>query len=49
MKLNELKAMLRAWKKTKSIRNNKEMQAAAREIASDICAFLCDNLELEDE
>ena len=38
MKLNELKAMLRAWKKTKSIR-----------IASDICAFLCDNLELEDE
>lgn len=37
MKLNELKAMLRAYKKTKSIR-----------LAADICEYLIGNLNLED-
>ena len=37
MKLNELKAMLRAWKKTKSVRT-----------ATDISEFLANNLDLED-
>lgn len=36
MKLNELKAMVRAWIKTKSVRT-----------AADICEFLADNLDLE--
>lgn len=38
MKLNELKAMIRAWQKTKSITT-----------ASDICEFLANNLDLEEE
>lgn len=38
MKLNELKAMVRAWQKTKSVRT-----------AADICEFLADNLDLEEE
>lgn len=38
MKLNELKALVRAWKKTKSVRT-----------ATDICEFLADNLNLDDE
>ena len=37
MKLNELKAMVRAWMKTKSVRT-----------AADICEFLANNLDLED-
>lgn len=37
MKLNELKALVRAWKKTKSVRT-----------ATDICEFLANNLNLED-
>jgi len=36
MKLNELKAMVRAWMKTKSVRT-----------AADICEFLANNLDLE--
>lgn len=36
MKLNELKVMVRAWIKTKSVRT-----------AADICEFLADNLDLE--
>lgn len=38
MKLNELKALVRAWKKEKSLTT-----------AYDICEFLANNLELEDE
>lgn len=38
MKLNELKALVRAWKKEKSLTT-----------AYDICEFLAENLELEDE
>ena len=38
MKLNELKALLRAWAKTKSTT-----------VAYDICQFLVDNLDLESE
>ena len=38
MKLNELKAMVRAWMKTKSVRT-----------AADICEFLANNLDLEEE
>ena len=38
MKLNELKAMLRAWKKEKSII-----------LSYDICEFLVNNLNLEEE
>lgn len=38
MKLNELKAMVRAWQKTKSIT-----------VATDICDFLANNLNLEEE
>lgn len=38
MKLNELKALVRAWAKTKSILT-----------AYDICQFLVENLNLEDE
>lgn len=38
MKLNELKALVRAWKKERSVT-----------IAYDICAFLAENLNLEDE
>lgn len=38
MKLNELKAMVRAWKKEKGLT-----------IAYDICEFLADNLNLEDD
>ena len=37
MKLNELKAMVRAWIKTKSMRT-----------AAGICEFLANNLDLED-
>lgn len=37
MKLNELKAMVRAWKKEKSLT-----------IAYDVCEFLANNLDLED-
>ena len=37
MKLNELKAMVRAWMRTKSVRT-----------AADICEFLANNLDLED-
>ena len=37
MKLNELKAMVRAWKKEKSLT-----------VAYDICEFLANNLNLED-
>ena len=37
MKLNELKAMVRAWTKTKSVRT-----------AADICEFLANNLDLEE-
>lgn len=37
MKLNELKALVRAWKKTKSVRT-----------ATDISEFLASNLNLED-
>jgi len=37
MKLNELKALVRAWKKTKSVRT-----------ATGICEFLANNLDLED-
>lgn len=37
MKLNELKAMVRAWKKEKSLTT-----------AYDICEFLVENLDLED-
>ena len=38
MKLNELKAMVRAWKKEKSLI-----------LAYDVCEFLANNLDLEDE
>ena len=38
MKLNELKALVRAWKKTKSVRT-----------ATDISDFLANNLDLDDE
>ena len=38
MKLNELKAMVRAWKKEKSLI-----------LAYDICEFLANNLDLEEE
>lgn len=38
MKLQELKAMVRAWKKEKSLTT-----------AYDICEFLAQNLNLEDE
>lgn len=38
MKLNELKAMVRAWKKEKGLT-----------IAYDICEFLANNLNLEDD
>lgn len=38
MKLNELKALVMAWKKTKSVRT-----------ATDICEFLANNLNLEEE
>jgi hypothetical protein len=38
MKLNELKALVRAWKKERSVT-----------IAYDICTFLAENLNLEDE
>lgn len=38
MKLNELKAMVRAWTKEKSLTT-----------AYDICEFLANNLDLEDE
>ena len=38
MKLNELKALVRAWQKERSVT-----------IAYDICTFLADNLNLEDE
>lgn len=38
MKLNELKAMVRAWAKEKSLTT-----------AYDICEFLANNLDLEDE
>lgn len=37
MKLNELKALVRAWQKTKSV-----------VIATDICEFLANNLELDE-
>lgn len=37
MKLNELKAMVRAWKKEKGLT-----------LAYDICEFLANNLNLED-
>ena len=37
MKLNELKAMVRAWKKEKGLT-----------IAYDICEFLANNINLED-
>lgn len=37
MKLNELKAMVRAWKKQKGLT-----------LAYDICEFLANNLNLED-
>lgn len=38
MKLNELKALVRAWKKEKGLT-----------IAYDICEFLANNLNLEDD
>lgn len=38
MKLNELKAMVRAWTKEKSLTT-----------AYDICEFLAENLNLEEE
>ena len=38
MKLNELKAMVRAWTKEKNLTT-----------AYDICEFLANNLNLEDE
>lgn len=38
MKLNELKAMVRAWKKEKGLTT-----------AYDICEFLANNLDLEEE
>lgn len=38
MKLNELKAMVRSWKKEKSLST-----------AYDICEFLSNNLNLEDD
>ena len=38
MKLNELKAMVRAWKKEKWLT-----------LAYDICEFLANNLDLEEE
>lgn len=38
MKLNELKAMVRSWKKEKSLTT-----------AYDICEFLAKNLNLEDD
>ena len=38
MKLNELKALVRAWQKERSVT-----------IAYDICTFLAENLNLEDE
>lgn len=38
MKLNELRALVRAWTKTKSVRT-----------ATDICEFLAQNLNLEDD
>lgn len=38
MKLNELKAMVRAWKKEKGLT-----------LAYDICEFLANNLDLEDD
>lgn len=38
MKLNELKALVRAWTKEKSLTT-----------AYDICEFLAENLDLEDE
>lgn len=38
MKLNELKAMVRAWKKEKGLA-----------LAYDICEFLANNLNLEDD
>ena len=38
MRLNELKAMVRAWKKEKSLTT-----------AYDICEFLANNLDLEDD
>lgn len=37
MKLNELKAMVRAWKKEKSLT-----------LAYDVCEFLANNLDLRD-
>lgn len=37
MKLNELKAMVRAWKREKSMA-----------VAYDICEFLASNLDLEE-
>lgn len=37
MKLNELKAMVRAWEKEKSLT-----------LAYDVCEFLANNLDLED-
>lgn len=37
IKLNELKAMVRAWKKEKSLT-----------LAYDVCEFLANNLDLED-
>lgn len=37
MKLNELKAMVRAWKREKSMA-----------VAYEICEFLANNLDLED-
>ena len=38
MKLNELKALVRAWKKEKSLT-----------LSYDICEFLVNNLDLEDD
>lgn len=38
MKLNELKALVRAWKKEKSLT-----------LAYDVCEFLANNLDLEEE
>lgn len=38
MKLNELKALVRAWKKEKSLT-----------LAYDVCEFLANNLDLDDE
>lgn len=37
MKLNELKALVRAWKREKSMA-----------VAYEVCEFLADNLNLED-